>query len=218
MTFGPAMTKGLDRSQLSLHAMVQPPQLWTSLGNRGYVSRVYCFETRYTCPSLLGEPMAYSHDQRVVLHPIYINSLATLQQGRRLPKEQCAENPTLGEVVEVLKHIGFDPEVEDKCYPRDALQRGRIRVNLKDPKTGKLTVSTIKNRKQLFAQVGTMIPNLKARKEAKDKNSGALPGSEFFPPGAVLPPGMMMPPPGMVPSGADGGVPEKRKGKKKNRK
>ena len=38
--------------------------------------------------------------------------------------------------MDVLEHEGFEAVIEDKIYPRDFTQRGRIRVALKDPRTG----------------------------------------------------------------------------------
>ncbi len=174
----------------------------------------------------MATQQVYPHDERVCIYPIYINGLATLAQGRRVAAAHAVDNPTLAEIVEVLEHLGYKPDVEDKSYPRDFLQRGRLRVHLKDPHTNDPTVPDIASRKELLRRLGTMIPNLKSRKEAKANARGvAMPGSEFFPPGSILPPGMMLPPPEMVlPGGAppEAGGGEKKshttKRKKQNRK
>lgn len=55
---------------------------------------------------------------------------------------------------------------QDKTHPRsDFSQRGRVRVELKDPITGDPTVEDIVNRKQLLQKLADMIPKLKSRKE-----------------------------------------------------
>ncbi|EOD40792.1 hypothetical protein EMIHUDRAFT_77625, partial [Emiliania huxleyi CCMP1516] len=69
----------------------------------------------------------------------YLDSKASLADGRRIAVEHAAESPTLQEIAEVLEHLGYTPALEDKRYPRNALARGRVRVNLKDAPTGELT-------------------------------------------------------------------------------
>jgi len=174
--------------------------------------------------SVGGRYTDYAHDKRIIIYPVYINSKASLADGRRIATEQCVENPTLQEIMEVLKHLGYNPLLEDKIYPRDALARGRVRVNLRDIVTGELTVPDITSRKQLLRKLGEAIPNLKSRKEpgakapAPASESVGLPALPMVPgmgPGTMpvgmpampqgMPPGMM--PPGMMPPGMAGMLP-----------
>jgi signal recognition particle subunit SRP19 len=111
----------------------------------------------------------YTHDKRIIIYPVYLNSKATIADGRLIAADHGVENPTLGEIIEVLKHLGYQPALEDKIYSRDALARGRIRVNLRDASTGELTVPEIASRKQLLRKLGESIPNLKSRKEPSAK-------------------------------------------------
>ena len=68
---------------------------------------------------------------------------------------------------------------QDKTHPRsDFSQRGRVRVELKDPATGDPTVEDILNRKQLMQKLSAMIPMLKSRKE-----NPKAPEADELPPG-----------------------------------
>mmetsp|Transcript_24421 Transcript_24421/g.53268 ORF Transcript_24421/g.53268 Transcript_24421/m.53268 type:complete len:170 (+) Transcript_24421:274-783(+) len=116
----------------------------------------------------------YPHDRRIIIYPIYINAKAKIVEGRRIGVKYCVDQPTLQEILDVLEHLGFEAEVEDKIYPRDIFQRGRVRVTLKDPVTGEPKVGNIASRKALLQEIGTMIPNLKSRKEGKPPASPAI--------------------------------------------
>uniref|UniRef100_A0A7S0LUE8 Signal recognition particle 19 kDa protein n=1 Tax=Coccolithus braarudii TaxID=221442 RepID=A0A7S0LUE8_9EUKA len=157
----------------------------------------------------------HHHDRRVIIYPIYINSKAKITDGRRIATSHCVENPTLQEILDVLEVLGLECELEDKRYPRDALQRGRIRVLLKDLTTGEPSLPNITTRKALLMEIGAMIPNLKSRKEPKPKQpvaAAALPQ-----PGVASPIGSPVPPPAYSPSGGatKGSTSNKKKGGKK---
>jgi len=47
-----------------------------------------------------------------IIYPVYINSKKTLPEGRRIPKDKACENPTVTEVYDILKHLGFSCELE----------------------------------------------------------------------------------------------------------
>ena len=169
-----------------------------------------------------------------------------------MPIAHSCEFPTVFEIVEVLKHLGYEnPLIEvrpaqscmclhasalvgcavvarrgfltlphgaypqpcrpqDKTHPRsDFSQRGRVRVELKDPITGDPTVEDIVNRKQLLMKLAAMIPSLKSRKEKPPLDQDGLP------PGY---PGLQGPMPGMPAEAATPIVSQgssKKKGKKK---
>lgn len=59
-----------------------------------------------------------------------------MAEGRVVPKEFAVENPTFQEILEVVKAVGFEAEVENKHYSRECSKewhfRGRIRVQLKN--------------------------------------------------------------------------------------
>eukprot|EP00312_Isochrysidales_sp_CCMP1244_P014213 CAMPEP_0202737520 /NCGR_PEP_ID=MMETSP1388-20130828/1605_1 /ASSEMBLY_ACC=CAM_ASM_000864 /TAXON_ID=37098 /ORGANISM="Isochrysis sp, Strain CCMP1244" /LENGTH=223 /DNA_ID=CAMNT_0049404071 /DNA_START=81 /DNA_END=752 /DNA_ORIENTATION=+ len=161
--------------------------------------------------SSTGRYEDYPHDKRIIIYPVYLDSKASLADGRRIAVEHAAESPTLQEIAEVLEHLGYTPALEDKRYPRNALARGRVRVNLKDAATGELTVPGIGSRKALLIRLGSSIPKLKSRLEPKPKGAAA-PGGMGPMAGAMLPAGLAPPagmpamrppgmPPGMLPPG-----------------
>uniref|UniRef100_A0A0A0L2H8 Signal recognition particle 19 kDa protein n=1 Tax=Cucumis sativus TaxID=3659 RepID=A0A0A0L2H8_CUCSA len=68
----------------------------------------------------------------VVLYPIYINSKKTIAEGRRIGVSKACENPTCVEIGDCCGHLKLPFAIEiDKAYPRDFMQRGRVRVLLK---------------------------------------------------------------------------------------
>ena len=74
---------------------------------------------------------------------------------------------SLQEIMDVLGHLGFEYQIEDKIYPRNITQRGRIRVKLFEPGTKEPVVADITSRMELLKRIGAEIPNLKSRKEGK---------------------------------------------------
>ncbi|KAK8943294.1 Signal recognition particle 19 kDa protein [Platanthera zijinensis] len=67
-----------------------------------------------------------------IIYPIYINSKKTIAEGRRIGASKACENPTCIEIVDCCKHLKIPSAIElDKAYPRDFMQRGRVRVLLK---------------------------------------------------------------------------------------
>ncbi|MGH0180685.1 UNVERIFIED_CONTAM: hypothetical protein FKN15_019542, partial [Acipenser sinensis] len=71
----------------------------------------------------------------ICIYPAFINSKKTIAEGRRIPVDKAVENPTYGEIRDVLTAAGANVIVENKLYPRewnrDVQFRGRIRVQLK---------------------------------------------------------------------------------------
>ncbi|KAK8961859.1 Signal recognition particle 19 kDa protein [Platanthera guangdongensis] len=59
-------------------------------------------------------------------------SSKTIAEGRRIGASKACENPTCIEIVDCCKHLKIPCAIElDKAYPRDFMQRGRVRVLLK---------------------------------------------------------------------------------------
>ena len=79
-----------------------------------------------------GAGGGYKHDRRVIIYPSYINSRCSVAEGRRIPKDAACDAPNVLEIRDVLeKSMKLPCEVEDKSYPKDFWQRGRVRVTLK---------------------------------------------------------------------------------------
>ena len=66
------------------------------------------------------------------IYPAYLNSALKQSQGRKLEKSKSVLNPTIMEISEVLSFFKILHCLENKAYPRDILQRGRVKVKLLD--------------------------------------------------------------------------------------
>ncbi|RZB61091.1 signal recognition particle 19 kDa protein-like isoform X3 [Glycine soja] len=68
----------------------------------------------------------------IVMYPVYINSKKTMAEGRRIGLAKACENPTCAEIGDCCSYLKLPFAIEiDKAYPRDFMQRGRVRVLLK---------------------------------------------------------------------------------------
>ncbi|MCL7035336.1 hypothetical protein MKW94_000238 [Papaver nudicaule] len=94
----------------------------------------------------------------VVFYPIYINSKKTLAQGRRISANKGCEDPTCIEIGDCCGALKLPYAIEiNKAYPRDFMQVGRVRVQLKR-EDGTLCNPDIKSRKDMMHQVAAMVP------------------------------------------------------------
>ncbi|KAL4643282.1 hypothetical protein ACB098_02G069300 [Castanea mollissima] len=93
-----------------------------------------------------------------VFYPVYINSKKTVAEGRRISLSNACENPTCLEINDCCGHLKLPCAIElDKAYPRDFMQRGRVRVLLKR-EDGTLCNPAITSRKQLMLRVAELVP------------------------------------------------------------
>ena len=70
-----------------------------------------------------------------IVYPVYLNAKRKRKEGRRIATAKAVDSPTVKEVDEACKKLGLQTLVEpNKCYSRDFLQRGRVRVLLKKDK------------------------------------------------------------------------------------
>lgn len=60
----------------------------------------------------------------VCIYPAYINSKKTRQEGRKVRKDLCVENPTYQEIKDVLSVSNLRIGVENKLYSRE---RSKVR-------------------------------------------------------------------------------------------
>ncbi|XP_055911544.1 signal recognition particle 19 kDa protein [Eupeodes corollae] len=102
----------------------------------------------------------------VCVYPAYINSKKSRQEGRRLPKEQCIENPTYLEIRDVLSVTNLRVAVENKEYCREKSRepqfRGRIRVQMRN-NDGTACNPELASRDNILQFIVTKIPQLKSR-------------------------------------------------------
>eukprot|EP00262_Sarcandra_glabra_P000472 TRINITY_DN10555_c0_g1_i1.p1 TRINITY_DN10555_c0_g1~~TRINITY_DN10555_c0_g1_i1.p1 ORF type:complete len:139 (-),score=28.26 TRINITY_DN10555_c0_g1_i1:117-533(-) len=115
----------------------------------------------------------------IVFYPVYINSKKTLAEGRRISASKACENPTCLEIGDSCNYLKLPFAIEvDKAYPRDFMQRGRVRVLLKR-EDGTLFNPAISSRKQLMLQVAELVPRHHGRtkKQEPAATSAAGPSS-----------------------------------------
>ncbi|EDV50491.1 signal recognition particle 19 kDa protein [Drosophila erecta] len=111
--------------------------------------------------------MKHSDMERwICIYPAYINSKRTRQEGRRLPKENCVDNPTYIEIRDVLSVSNLPFLVENKKYCRENSNelefRGRVRVQLRVA-DGTLYNSDFATRESIMMHIASKIPQLKTR-------------------------------------------------------
>ncbi|XP_055843243.1 signal recognition particle 19 kDa protein [Episyrphus balteatus] len=102
----------------------------------------------------------------ICVYPGYINSKKSRQEGRRLPKDQCIENPTYLEIRDVLSVTNLRCAVENKEYSREKSRelqfRGRIRIQMRN-NDGTPCNPELATRDSLLQFIATKIPQLKSR-------------------------------------------------------
>lgn len=102
----------------------------------------------------------------ICIYPAYLDVKKSVQEGRKMPKEHCVENPSYQEIKDVLTAANMNLLVENKIYPRERskeiLHRGRIRLQLKN-EDGTAINPDLATRRQILKYVGQMIPQLKSR-------------------------------------------------------
>ncbi len=83
----------------------------------------------------------------IILWPSYFDLSKTRNNGRRLPKRYCVDKPSLSELEEAIKSLGFEVTIEkDRAYPRSWWESGRIIIkknNLKKSEVLKLVASNL---------------------------------------------------------------------------
>eukprot|EP00002_Diphylleia_rotans_P021186 TRINITY_DN4126_c0_g1_i1.p1 TRINITY_DN4126_c0_g1~~TRINITY_DN4126_c0_g1_i1.p1 ORF type:complete len:140 (-),score=29.13 TRINITY_DN4126_c0_g1_i1:262-681(-) len=112
----------------------------------------------------------------VMVYPVYLNNKLSAQQGRRLPHSKCVDNPTIQELFEACRKLGYGEsllKVEPmKAYSRDYTQRGRVQIRLK-LENGDLTNQEIPNRKALFSSLASAIMELPTRRSQASSSAQA---------------------------------------------
>ncbi|CAI0379950.1 unnamed protein product [Linum tenue] len=113
----------------------------------------------------------------IVLYPVYINSKKTIADGRRIGAQKACENPTCIEIADCCKHLSLRYAIEpDKAYPRDFMQRGRVRVLLKR-EDGTPYNPSIPTRKELMLRVAELVPRHPGRTRKQEPASTSTSGA-----------------------------------------
>ncbi|KAK1591376.1 hypothetical protein Q3G72_006693 [Acer saccharum] len=107
----------------------------------------------------------------IVIYPVYINSKKTIVEGRRISTSKACENPTCAEIGDCCSYLKIPFAIEiDKAYPRDFMQRGRVRALLKR-EDGTLYNPAISSRKQLMIHVAELVPRHPGRTKKQEPAS-----------------------------------------------
>ncbi|SDZ84240.1 signal recognition particle, subunit SRP19 (srp19) [Haloplanus vescus] len=71
-----------------------------------------------------------------VIWPAYLDASKTRAEGRRVPREQAVDEPTVDEIAKAAQQVGYDAVIErDMTYPREYEPRGRVLVKGADDAT-----------------------------------------------------------------------------------
>ncbi|WJZ86837.1 hypothetical protein VitviT2T_006256 [Vitis vinifera] len=160
-------------------------------GNESLLARLHSIANRDLSPYLAGANLYYrlriligdmdgevpNIKKWIVFYPVYINSKKTIAEGRRLSTSKACENPTCVEIGDCCSHLKLPFAIEiDKAYPRDFMQRGRVRVLLKK-EDGTLYNPAISSRKELMRHVAELVPRhpgrVKKQEPASTSNTGS---------------------------------------------
>ncbi|KAM3568906.1 hypothetical protein VYU27_008984 [Nannochloropsis oceanica] len=160
----------------------------------------------------------------VTIWPNYLDVDKSLPQGRRIPKDKACPKPSVHDISDLLVQWRLAHIVEQhKRYPRDWLVYGRVKVELKDSKTGKQLHPDFPSRRALMLKLGECIPSLSSRKirleaeaaglrAAQQKNAAAAAAAATAASTAAA--GAGGGEGGAEGGGGGGGNPKKKKGKK----
>ncbi|KAG2650429.1 signal recognition particle 19 kDa protein-like [Panicum virgatum] len=130
--------------------------------------------------NVAGEAWVTNSKKWSVLYRVYIDSRKTVAEGRRVTAGKACPDPTCGEIADCCSHLNIPCHIEpDKSYPRDFLQVGRVRVQLKRD-DGSLVNPEIVTKKKLMLQVAELVPKHlgRTRKQEPASNSSSTAPSQ----------------------------------------
>ncbi|KAJ1984077.1 signal recognition particle subunit [Dimargaris verticillata] len=97
----------------------------------------------------------------VCLYPAYFDRNRSFQKGRRVSHDVAVDRPKARHIAEAVSRLHlrllYEPE---KIYPRDFLNPGRVKVELKDD-NGQTISPTVSNRRALYHRVALLLPAMK---------------------------------------------------------
>ena len=76
-------------------------------------------------------------EDKYVIWPIYFDKSVSRLSGRKIPKKNAVEKPSLEDIAKAAKSLGLNPVLErNSAYPsRHWKKEGRILVDKKDSKS-----------------------------------------------------------------------------------
>ncbi|KAK8799754.1 hypothetical protein WA588_002579 [Blastocystis sp. NMH] len=94
------------------------------------------------------------------MYPSYLDKNMSVKDGRRVPSDCACENPSLMDVMNACSKLGLDCLAEPKRYPKRWWVMGRCRIRIHNA-DGSPCITNINNRKDLFREVGKVIPGIR---------------------------------------------------------
>lgn len=81
--------------------------------------------------------MVSKDESKLVLYPLYFDSMISRLKGRKVPKKHAVEKPTSENIAKAAQSLGLNPRLEkDKFHPSTPWKKeGRVIVDKKGPKT-----------------------------------------------------------------------------------
>ena len=92
----------------------------------------------------------------ITLYPAYFNSILKISEGRKLKKEFCVPNPTCENIMKCINQLSLDCDFEPKAYPRNPLEKGRVKVLIKKDNSfinPELNKSILKKKRKLCTEL-----------------------------------------------------------------
>ncbi|MDR2873437.1 MAG: signal recognition particle subunit SRP19/SEC65 family protein [Methanobrevibacter sp.] len=91
--------------------------------------------------------------------PVYINSIKTRKEGRKIAKEYCVKNPELNEIAKAASRLKFNPQKEDdKSYPSSWWEY-----------SGRVIIETDLKKNDALKKISSLIKKSKANTKNKTK-------------------------------------------------
>ncbi|EAX97790.1 SRP19 protein [Trichomonas vaginalis G3] len=129
-------------------------------------------------PEMMQQPMervdgSMNHN-RIFIYPCYIDNEMTEFQGRKLPKEQCVQNPFIEEISRAIFELGFEGIYSmQKRHPRNFWKFGRAAITFykKDEATGNRVpiYPQYPKRKDVYRAIAKKIVEIRANLSNKDR-------------------------------------------------
>ncbi|SCN63076.1 signal recognition particle subunit SRP19, putative [Plasmodium chabaudi adami] len=92
-----------------------------------------------------------------IIYPNYLNKKKKIKEGRKININFCVSDPSVHEISLACKELNIPCVIEqNKCYPRDWLVEGRVRIKMPTIENGKT------NKFALMRQIGSKLQTIKA--------------------------------------------------------
>ena len=95
----------------------------------------------------------------VSVYATYFNADLSVNQGRRVLKDLCAEEPNINMIAMAVQMVGLRYVMEPlKKHPKDFFSHGRLKIQLKDESGRPMNSQIGTDRRKLYRAIGEKIP------------------------------------------------------------